>query len=168
MEPIKIVLAIIIPVFGLSTFFLFRHYNSGYDTLASKSWAIKTALLTFILFLASIILYFLIPLKGNHQTENQAITRIEEVKKLINDLNNYVDKQKDSLQEANTRLKQLQSTHNQLQPIVNAERETVDSLLDFNESRHRKEKWMDTIISSIIGAILTLMITNFFSSKRGI
>ena len=163
MGTIKIVLIICGPLFGLITFFLLKNYNSGYGTLALKRWVIRTAFFTLLLFITSIILYFIIPEQQDKILNNKMMVKINDIEKSIGILNEYIDNQKEIIKESNLNLEQLKTEHKQLEQIVHAERETVESLLKVYDYRQRKSKWLDYGVLFIMGIITTLICNGLMS-----
>lgn len=169
MEPIKIVLIIGGPLFGFITFLLLRHYNSGLGgSLYSKRWFLRIAVITLLLSLTSIVLYFAIPNKQNKILDNQLIIKIDEYEKAIKELNEYANNQTNKLKETNLRLEELKAEHKKLELIVQAERKAIESLLEINDKRQAKQKWIDRGISFLMGIIYTLIyyVINYWQKKK--
>ena len=117
----------------------------------------KGHLLTFILSLASIILYFVVPNNNDKILGNQLNIKINEVEKSINGLNEYIKSQTVKINETNQKLDELKTEHKKLEPIVQIERKSVESLFVISEKRQAKQKWIDYGISFIMGIISTLV-----------
>lgn len=157
MEPIKIALIICSPTMGLITFLLLRHYNNGYHTLFSKRWFLRIAIITLILSITSLSVYFTISDKQDKAIGNQLIIKANEVEKILIDLDDYIKTQSTTLENRTMRLDQLNSELKRIETVIQTKKETVDSIFELTDLRQKKQRIIDHGISFIMGIIITLI-----------
>jgi hypothetical protein len=157
MEPIRIAMIICSPTLGLLAFLLFRHYNSGYDSLYSKRWYLRIAIITFILSISSISLYFVVPKNEDKKNANQLIIKANDVETILRDLDTYIKMQSTTLADKTMRLDQLNSELKRIEAVIQTTKETVDSIFELNDQRQKKQRIIDYGISFIMGVIITLI-----------
>jgi hypothetical protein len=81
MEKIRLFLIISSPLFGLVGFLLFRHFNSGLGgSLYSKRWYFRFSIVSILLSIFTLVLYFLHPIAVYEKFNSHIIYRFKEIK----------------------------------------------------------------------------------------
>ena len=85
--------------------------------------------MTFLLSITFISLHFILPNKQNQLLDSQLTIRYNEFEKSIKD--------------------------EKLEPIVKSERKTIESLFEISDKRQTEQRWIDYMISFILGIFST-------------
>jgi hypothetical protein len=161
MESLRIVFLICGPLLLLATFLLLRFYNNGYGQLRSKKWAVWMALFTFIVSIISVVLYIKTPKPNEIDIAPKEIETLAEMEEMVSYLESYIQDKKGEILTLEQKLERLEDEHSELVPIVEIERETVETVLNAFDYWSRKRIWYEYLGTFIIGILSTLVVTLF-------
>jgi hypothetical protein len=94
--------------------------------------------------------------KAEKNIETQ-ISQLNEMQKSLKELQNFITLQKGKLQSESAALSDIRKEKEKLEPIVNADRKAIQSIIEFQENKYRGQVWKERAIGFIIGFISSLL-----------
>lgn len=87
------------------------------------------------------------------------LNNLKQTESTIKNLLNYIENQKSKLQESEDILNNLRSEKKRLEPLVNADRDVVKAMFEYQDRSQKNERWIGYIASFILGILSSLMAT---------
>jgi len=107
-------------------------------------------------------------LKKESQTFEAQMKTLTEVQASINNLSDFVKNQKEQLKQSEQAVESLKKEQEALKPMVNADREVVDSILRLQAERATSNVWQERLIGFGLGIVGSLISSLIWSGiKRG-
>ena len=104
---------------------------------------------------------------------NSQLTQLDNTERNLKGLLLFVQNQREQLKESQTRIEALKKEHKQIKPIVEVDRQTLDSIFQAQEQRQRanvwKERWMGFgfgILASLIASIVWYITAQLIRKSR--
>lgn len=94
------------------------------------------------------------------------IVKLDEIENSLTELQDFISKQKDKLRKTETLVASLKEEKLKLEPIVKANRETVNSLLKLQQENYRKQIWTERVFGFFIGLASSLLASSIFITIR--
>jgi predicted ATP-binding protein involved in virulence len=105
-------------------------------------------------------------LRKQSLTYERQLEVLNQVLSNINNLKNFVNLQKNKLQEEQAVFERLKKEKEKLSVVVKADRQIVEALFRIQEERNRTRVWTDRLIGFLLGVISSLVATVFWSAFR--
>jgi septal ring factor EnvC (AmiA/AmiB activator) len=94
---------------------------------------------------------------------SQQIEKLDEIQSSLTRLESFISNQKEKLQEAEKTLTSLKEEKQKLEPVVKADRQLVESILQSEQVRSRREVWKDRMFGFIMGFFSSLSASSVIS-----
>lgn len=110
--------------------------------------------------IALLAIDYIFPIVNNPKAEKDIetqISQLNEMQKSLKELQNFITLQKGKLQSESAALSDIRKEKEKLEPIVNADRKTIQSIIEFQENKYRGQVWKERSIGFIIGFISSLL-----------
>lgn len=107
---------------------------------------------------------------GHIRNENEPnqlepeIKKLNEISENLENLKTFIEKQKTSLIENENLIQQLTKEKEELEPIVNTNRDTIESILFLHAKNEKKTKWKNHLFGFFIGVLSSALVT-YLSTK---
>jgi len=90
------------------------------------------------------------------------IQKLDEIQGSLGELQKVLSQQKDRLEKDQLSLETIKKEKERLEPIVKADREIVESILQMQQERFRKQVWKERGIGFLIGFFSSLAASSVF------
>ena len=84
------------------------------------------------------------------------LNSLNQIEKNLGSLIQYIETQKIKLKESQDVINQLQSEHERLKPIIDADKQVIDAIFGAQEARQQKGRYIGYAISFTVGVISSL------------
>jgi len=101
----------------------------------------------------------------NLQYEKQ-LEVLDEVQSSIDNLKQFVTKQKSQLKEQQAVVEKLKSESEMLKPVVEADKKVVEALFLLQSEQNKTTVWIDRLIGFLLGIFGSLIASIIFSAIR--
>lgn len=105
-------------------------------------------------------------LKKESLTFETQMDTLTKVQTSINNLSEFVINQKEQLRQSEEAVKSLKKEQEALKPMVNADREVVDSILRLQAERATSSAWQERLIGFGLGVVGSLIASLIWSGIR--
>jgi hypothetical protein len=108
---------------------------------------------------------------ANKQPEasfTKQIEQLDKVQKSLNTLSVFVSEQKKHLKQSQQTIENLKSEQEKLQPIIDADKKIVETLLSLQAEKNRSNIWGERLIGlflGVAGSLIASLIWAFFKNK---
>lgn len=157
MSALRIVLLVAGPIFLFFTISLLRFWNNGLGQWRKKRWALITAIVTLIFSILSVILYFKIPKPNEINIDLDRIETAQELEEAISYFDEFLKIKSEELGRIEKEVENLKAEHNELEPIVELEREDFETVLEAFDIWNRKRIWYEYLVTFVFGVLATLV-----------
>ena len=125
-------------------------------------WAIYWACLAVFTF---IFLYVFPsqPVHGASDEYTAVISRIKGIEKELSKLSGFLNRERTRVADTESTLSKLKDERTKLEPIVSANRETVDAILAAHSARQRSNAWRERFIGFSFGILASLIASILYS-----
>ncbi len=90
------------------------------------------------------------------------INKLETMQASLEEFQEFISQQKKRLEMDKVAVDNLKNEKDQLEPIVKADREIVESILELQQERFRKQVWKERFIGFLIGFLSSLAASSVF------
>jgi len=148
---------------------LLRSGAIGFVRLFSQKDIIFTFIASIIIGVSTLILHSSFSLfeapskKGNIELQ---IVKLDEIENSLMELQEFITNQKDKLRKTETLVASLKEEKLKLEPIVKANRETINSLLKLQQENYHKQIWTERVFGFFIGFASSLFASSIFITVR--
>ncbi|HDI1213721.1 MULTISPECIES: hypothetical protein [Aeromonas] len=104
--------------------------------------------------------------KKESLTFESQMETLTEVQKSINNLSTFVATQKEQLRQSEEAINSLKKEEEALKPMVNADRDVVDSILRLQAERAASSAWQERLIGFGLGIVGSLIASLIWSGFR--
>lgn len=94
--------------------------------------------------------------KFDKEIEGQ-IAKLNDIQSSLKSLQGFISNQKKKLQAEKTTLLDMRKEINKLEPIIEADRKTVESIFELQQEKYRGQIWKERIIAFFIGAFSSML-----------
>ena len=105
-------------------------------------------------------------LKKENQVYEVQLETLSEVQESINNLSAFIKDQKDQLKQSQQAVESLKKEQEVLKPVVEADRQIVDSLLRIQADRAKANVWQERLIGFGLGILGSLIASLIWSAIR--
>ena len=105
------------------------------------------------------LLSFLGHIDKNNTTIENKIKELDNIQIALETIDNYVGSQKETLKDLSSELNQIKTEKEQIQKILEIDKEKLDTLLAYQESQSKKKMWINMIISFFTGVLSSSVVT---------
>jgi cell shape-determining protein MreC len=91
---------------------------------------------------------------------------LDQVQQSIDNLKNFVNKQREQLKSQQDVLETLKSEKKKLEPIVKADRDVVESLFRIQAERNKSNIWVDRLVGFLLGIVGSLLASMIWTTVR--
>jgi hypothetical protein len=144
-------------VYGLLIDFWFRSFKE-------RKWATLIVTIIFFAGLFTSINYIdmkekreLAELKKESLNFDNRIKELDEVEISLKNLIAFIENQKESIIDTESSLRRLQKEKNELEPIVNTDKETIQAILQQQEKRTWENRWIERFIGFGLGIAASII-----------
>src|SRR6056297_3573675 len=128
--------------------FLFYRIQKEYRY---KKWLyIRIGLIVSMALMGFAIYFSFFNVNGTDDEYVNQIEKLEKAQKSLDDLDEYIESQKELIKKNETYIDKLSKKKKNLEEVVKTKQETADALFREFENRYQKRKWTERIISFII------------------
>ena len=132
-------------------------------------YQIAMALISIILAIGVGIFGNLLATHIDKQQEFSAqLKSLNEVEKSLKNLVTFVEAQKHALSESQSVIDRLKKEEQMLRPVVEADRQMVDAVLQAQAARQRNEIWVERIVAFFLGVTSSIFASFVYSSIRSV
>lgn len=85
------------------------------------------------------------------------ISKLNEIQSSFKDLQGFISTQKEKLKSESAALSDLRKEKEKLEPIINADKKAIQSILEYQQDKFRAQVWKERAIGFIIGFISSLL-----------
>ena len=133
-----------------------------------RRWALPsklsfTASLASFIGLIIAIFSMLIQPKSSDDIDSK-IKELDNIQVALTTLNSYVDRQQKILKNISTEKTTIEQEKNKLQKALEIDKDKLDALIEYQTTQERGNKWLEILISFLIGVLSSSVVT-FFAIK---
>lgn len=90
------------------------------------------------------------------------IQKLDEMQGAMGELQSFLSQHREKLQKDKLSVEKLKKEKERLEPIVKADKELIESILELQQERFRKNIWKERIIGFLIGFLSSLVASSVF------
>lgn len=135
----------------------------------SISLAIIGAIATILALSSSFIQFYFLLTYDKTQSYEIQIKSLDSIQNSLQSLSTFVKEQKDTLEQKEKLLAQMEEERKHIEPILKADREQVTSILEAYASQQRRNVWIERAIGFFSGIASSFFVASAFTiyqSKR--
>ena len=125
--------------------------------MEEKRWALITAIIIFVFSVVSIVLYFKIPNPEDLKIDLNRIETAQELEEAIVYFEEFIEIKSKELENLENEVENLRAEHNELEPIVELEREVFKTVLEAFDIWNRKRIWYEYLVTFVLGVAATFI-----------
>ncbi|MBW2664450.1 MAG: hypothetical protein JRD93_21355 [Deltaproteobacteria bacterium] len=91
------------------------------------------------------------------ETYNEQIQALNDVEKSLNNLVDFVGRQKHKLRESEDILNALKKEHDTLKPVIETEREIIQKIFAIQSKRYMDNIWKERVVSFFVGVLASVI-----------
>lgn len=105
-------------------------------------------------------------LRAQNLTYERQLEVLDQVQSSISNLKDFVNTQRKQLQDQQAVLEELKSEKQKLQPVVEANKQTVEAIFRIQAERNRAKVWIERLIAFVLGVASSLVASAIYSTVR--
>ncbi len=95
--------------------------------------------------------------RSENEDLNRRLSDLESVENTLKDLSLFIQNQKEAIINTELSIRELEKEKDQLEPIVETQKETIEAIFRQQENRQNQTKWIERLFGFLFGVVASLV-----------